>query len=157
MMQSYLQHHWWQDRGNRWWLLCTLVAVSLGFIPWLVTTQEEAPIYYLNSPFPILAEPVHPGDPVVMFVQRCNRLDRELPYTFVRNLVRVDQEGRYVVSTMPNGGSFIGSGCENVDSQTNIVPPDTPPGKYEVRATTIVSGKWKTFYVPWASQPFRVE
>jgi hypothetical protein len=152
------ERHWWHDRGNRLWLLGTLCAVALGFVPWMISTQEQPPIYYPNTPFPVLINPVRPGDTLVLFIRRCNSTDREMPYTFVRNLVRVDQPGQYITSTLPSGGSFLetGPGCEEVRSQTNIIPPDTPPGEYVLRATTIVSGKWKTFYVPWASQPFTV-
>ncbi len=89
-----------------------------------------------------------------MTVERCNSTDHLLGYTFDRTLQSDDDGNSPVILT--SGATAIPPGCQTVQSRINLVPPGTPPGRYHLDSVTHVRGNWRTFDIPWSSQPFQV-
>lgn len=145
----------WADRANRLWLLALLVGVGLGFVPWAVSITEPPPLQYGDQPFAVLNDPVPAGADIVLAVHRCNQTDALLPYSITRQLVHLDS-GEPLSRALPTTGSFLAPGCEDVLSTVTAVPADTLPGRYQLRALSLVKGRWRTFTVPWESAPFTV-
>lgn len=148
----------WRNTALPWlpWVMIAVSAVAMTLIPLFVILGEAAPMYYLNSPFPVLRDPVHAGDNLPLLIGRCNRLETPLVYNFVRTMVPVDGPPLLPVAMLPSG-SLLPPGCETVDSQLNPIPQFAPPGRYYITGVTVVHGQWREFSIPWETEPFTIE
>jgi hypothetical protein len=113
---------------------------------------------YRDLPFTVETEVVHPGESISLIVNRCVS-DPIAPdpvnYTFTRNLVRVD--GPVIKTVLPDGGSDADHGCTVSRSLINLIPENTPSGRYYVEGTSTVPGRFKVTIARWRSQEFSVD
>jgi hypothetical protein len=138
-----------------------VLFVTLPFVPAALILLDQPGLSYPNVPFPVINQHVYPGDPLVLRVERCNRFAQPLSYTFTRNLVPLDAAGAVDPGEPPSviipGASFAPPGCAVFISRLTELPPTLPPGYYKLEAVTLVQGQWRTFSVPWETEPFVVE
>lgn len=127
-----------------------MVVMALVILPYL----EPPPLIYNNLPFPV-QEPVYPGDPIPMHVDRCNNLDMPLYLESARTLRNIDTGRAY---SLPSGAAVAEPGCGQATVTTSVVPEDAPPGHYVLSATVRTHGKFgRLFDISYRSQVFTVE
>lgn len=115
-------------------------------------TMETPWLRYANLPFPVMG-PVAAGDALQLTVMRCNdsRVTRSYLVTHqLRNVVT----GISVL--LPDTVVEIVPGCTKSVSLLNVVPRDTPPGRYIVTGRALVHGLFGEHSVSWESAPFDV-
>ena len=117
-----------------------------------VLLLERSPLAYGNLPFPVLNSPVKAGEAIHLRVRRCNNDDRVRVYDVSRVLVGADG-GQFILTPLK---ITIDPKCETVVSKINIIPADTPPGKYTLRGYGEINGFIRTHMVQWQSVEFVV-
>ena len=116
---------------------------------------EEPWLSYKNRPFPILHPTVRAGEVIPMRVIRCNSTARRRTYGFSHSLVRDDQPTVLPIQ-MPPAEVFIDSGCHDADSLANVIPVNTPPGRYHVIGLATIQMISGPYSVEFDSQSFEV-
>lgn len=112
---------------------------------------EDAPIRYLNEPFPTVGV-VRAGDRVQAVISRCNDSRRDLLVSTVRQLRSVDT-GDSV--NLPPGIAIVPAGCSETIGDV-VVPRDVRPGRYRIEYVAQVKGRWRLFEIPLSTMVFEV-
>ncbi len=136
-------------------LLLVIIAGMLLIVVGLIglSVAEPAPLVYRNLPLPVDG-PVRPGEPIPLYVDRCDNLDSPLYLESARTLYNVGTRQFY---SLPSGAALAQPGCSVATVTTSVVPDEAPAGTYILSAVIRTYGRWgKRFDVPYSSQPFEV-
>jgi len=135
-------------------MVLVLLSGGIALYPSCQARRSVAPLSYQNIPFPVLNSPVRAGEQLRIEVNRCNRAESPVSYTFTRSLVRVSDGA---IFPLEGSGSTIDRGCATVTSLIHTVPVNTEPGEYYIKGVASVPTKWKTHLVPWRTEMFVVK
>lgn len=136
------------------WVTAAFVVVCSGLILWALYFEKPF-LSYVNLPFPVRLAQVKAGEVIPLTVRRCNSSDVIRFYDVtheIRSLSDPSRPPRILTSERVS----IAPGCTEGVSLINMVPKNSPPGRYVVTGLGIVQGTARTFAVPWYSQPFEV-
>lgn len=128
------------------------IVVLILLAPTVGVMVDRAPVSYANLPFPVEG-PVVAGTLAPMIVTRCNHTGEPVMAPYARNLYGLDSG---VVITLASGAALIPAGCETVTSGVMLIPPETPPGRYQLKGAVSVRGRFRDFTISWESAPFEV-
>lgn len=132
-------------------IIVMMLLVVVGLIG--VSIAEPAPLVYRNLPLPVDG-PVKAGEPIPLYVDRCDTLDTPLYLESARTLFNVNTRQFY---SLPSGAALAQPGCSIATVTTSVVPVEAPEGTYILSAVIRTYGRWgKRFDVPYSSQPFEV-
>lgn len=126
-----------------------LIVLSLVAAPYL----EQPPLVYTRLPIPVDPQPVAPGQPIPLHIERCNRLDHQLYLQPAHTLQNLDTGRSYFLPSMP---AVARPGCGSALVTSSIVPDDAPDGRYQLFGVVRVEGTNKSFDVSYSSEPFTV-
>lgn len=141
-----------------------LLALMLSvLIPLYRRGSSHVPLSYRYGPYEVQDGGLHPGDPIIVSIERCNDSDKPIVYTFSRTLVSTKRTGAEISSvvTLAGGPSVADPGCQKVGEEVGRVPAKladgtVPNGEYRVRSVAILTGSGDAFFVGWESEPFRI-
>lgn len=128
------------------------VAFSFGALMYALFFEEPY-LSYENLPFPPLTPIVIAGDVVPLQVQRCNRSDNPKTYEIEHSLKDVERNTTIV---LPSLVVQIEPGCHKSVSLINLVPAETPSGRYRVVGLAKIQGFLRPHLVEWYSGEFVV-
>lgn len=134
-----------------WIVLAGILAV--GMLPTYFLLLERPYLSYRNLPFPVVAQPVRPGDTVSLNVARCNSDRIPHNYATTHSVQNLDTG---VVLLLPDVEVMILPGCTIGESRINKLPDHLFPGRYRVYGMAEVRGTLRTHYIDWYSEPFTV-
>ena len=126
-------------------------AVSAAFLFVFYVFLEPPFLSYGNLPFPVLTPFVNAGQAVHIVVERCSTDTKTRVYGVSHRLV-----GATTTTILPATQASVEPGCNKATSAINVVPVDTPAGRYIVDGTAEVQGTIRAVTVQWQSQPFEV-
>ena len=133
------------------YLTCILIVACAGILGWALFFEKPF-LYYQNLPFPA-PQTVRAGEAVSLSVERCNSDTVSRAYNTTHG-VRSVETGHAVL--LPDVSASIEPGCQRDTSKVNVIPKDTPPGKYTVFGVAQVAGLLRHFEIPWYSEQFEV-
>lgn len=134
-------------------LLAALLLAGVSAWPLMATVLLPEPFVYTHLPYRVLNNPVVAGGWSRHEISRCNNDGAALIYSYTRQLVNADTQ---VMFTLPPGLSSMDPGCHTIISVVQVVPADTPPGRYYLRGVVAVQGRWRSMNVPYYSEMFGV-
>ena len=126
-------------------------AASTVFLAVYYVFLEPAFLSYGNLPFPVLTPEVHPGQPVLLKVHRCNSDKVTRVYGVSHRMIGPE------TLLLPASPTSIEPGCHEGVSALNVVPLGAKPGIYRVRGTAEVQATIRAVTVQWYSEPFEVK
>ena len=130
--------------------ILTATAISMGYILFIETPS----LRYMNLPFPVLKNPIYPGDVLPFTVSRCSDTKERRAVTSSRYLDNLDDDKELLAIEMI--AVLIPPGCVTQTVNIHRVPESTTPGNYRLMGTTPVPGMLRDFHIPWESAPFKV-
>ena len=130
--------------------ILSVATVSISYVLFV----EKPALSYMNLPFPVLKNPVYPGDVLPLRIARCSDATGRRVITSTRYLDNLgdDQE----VSVLDVIAAIIPPGCVTQVVNIHRVPESTEPGDYRLIGATAVPGLIRDFHIDWYSEPFRV-
>lgn len=133
--------------------LFTLVGL-LGFVYiFLALLFEPAWLTYPRLPHKTLMQTVVAGNPIKLYVYRCNSSTDLRSYQISREIVCDDKH----TVVLAADSIAIGPGCTEGISLANVIPADTDSAKgCYVQGTSEVLGTIRTRIVPWYSDKFDI-
>ncbi len=135
------------------WTMYGLLALQMALLGFVGYAYLEPPyLSYGNVPFPVLTPVVKAGETVVLDILRCNRDTRPHTYVTARQLVRTDG----TITALPAATVWLQPGCETGRSAINVIPKETPPGKYRVFGWTEITDRIFPTTMEWSSDVFEV-
>ena len=137
----------YQRSATPWILVLAIVMLLLSAVPTLLSLLI-VPSYWSNSPYPVSAEPLQPGNSIGVMVERCVSEpfgERTMSLRFKRNIVR---DGTYERMILPEAAQVMDKGCEPLSIRGAVVPENTKPGRYYLEYIILVTGRFRvaTFY-----------
>lgn len=142
-----------------------VLVISLGFAlnyPAFRGWMEVPPLQYHNIPFPVVNQPVRPGHVIPLVISRCNVYGESLSYVVTRSLYKLDSSGASAFwISLGEIHVEIAPGCTDGVSNLHVFPKEVEgatleSGTYVLEGTSIVQTEWKTHYIKWKTQPFKV-
>ena len=132
-----------------------LVILSIATISIIYVLFIEKPaLHYTNLPFPVLKNPVYPGDVLPLSISRCSDANGRRVITSSRYLENLGDDQEVLVLEMI--AAIIPPGCVTQTVNIHRVPESTAPGNYRLIGVTIVPGLIRDFHIDWYSAPFKV-
>lgn len=113
-------------------------------------------LVYKNSPFPVVNSPVHAGEAARIIVMRCSEADELRVYRVSHALHGASDKGAARHASLPATLAQIEPGCKELSSAVNVIPPDTPTGRYYLDGYAEVAGVLRTHLVYWRTRTFDV-
>ena len=129
-------------------LSATLISMVYIFI------VEKPELRYMNLPFPVLKNPIYPGDALPLRITRCSDAKGRRIITSSRYLDNLDDDEEVLVLDVI--AAIIPPGCVTQIVNIHHVPESTLPGDYRLLGSTTVPGMIRDFQIEWYSEPFHV-
>ena len=108
----------------------------------------------MNLPFPVLKNPIYPGDALPLRITRCSDAKGRRIITSSRYLDNLDDDEEVLVLDVI--AAIIPPGCVTQIVNIHRVPESTLPGDYRLLGSTTVPGMIRDFQIEWYSEPFHV-
>ena len=130
--------------------ILSIATVSIIYVLFV----EKPAIQYTNLPFPVLKNPVYPGDVLPLSIARCSDANGRRIITSTRYLENIGDDQEVLVLEML--AAIVPPGCVTQTVNIHRVPESTAPGNYRLIGATIVPGLIRDFHIAWDSEPFQV-
>jgi hypothetical protein len=139
------------------WLTVSLFVISVALFVY-AKYIEQPYLFYQNRPFPSIFKKIEAGSLAPYEVERCNTSEKTQTYKITRRLVHLPKPNEVQLPDVLFESMFldIEPGCHRDISKLSTPPAVTPPGTWMARGIAIVPGTFRTFQIPWYSEPFEV-
>ena len=135
------------------WVAVTALMLSIAAIFAYSNLIEKPFLSYKNLPFPVDQKVVQ-GQTAMAVGTRCNSSDQVERYTSKRQLKR--ENSSQPTLFLPDMEVSVEPGCHPVQTRSNVIPDDLPPGFYRFMGTATVHGLIKDHVVAWNTDVFEV-
>ena len=131
-------------------IILSATLIAMGYILFV----EKPGLRYMNLPFPVLKNPIYPGDALPLRITRCSDANERRIITSSRYLDNLDDDEEVLVLDVI--AAIIPPGCVTQVVNIHHVPESTTPGDYRLLGATTVPGILRDFQIKWYSEPFHV-
>ena len=131
-------------------IILSATLIAMGYILFV----EKPGLHYMNLPFPVLKNPIYPGEALPLRITRCSDANERRIITSSRYLDNLDDDEEVLVLDVI--AAIIPPGCVTQIVNIHHVPESTLPGDYRLLGSTTVPGMIRDFQIKWYSEPFKV-